>query len=234
MARATSAQGFKRIWQSLLVQLACQALLLAGLVVSDAMASVTGSYDTGHGTALVLTTIAFVARTVAWAEIIAVLGSLGDANAHFGRASFWYLVSFCLTFTYFVTHSVASTLQATGVASLALQSVDQITATLKDVTPLIALAQLAEGFAEYLDSLGEPVLRHTSLLRLRTFLMWIALLEAVLSIPTVLLGALAPDSMVYGALSLILALVYVSGFFAQAVGTAKARSIWKTIEEVLG
>jgi hypothetical protein len=144
----------------------------------------------------VLTTIAFVARTVAWVEIIAVLGSLGDANAHFGRASFWYLVSFCLTFTYFVTHSVASTLQATGVASLALQSVDQITATLKDVTPLIALAQLAEGFAEYLDSLGEPVLRHTSLLRLRTFLMWIALLEAVLSIPTVLLGALAPDSMV--------------------------------------
>ncbi|MDO4807908.1 MAG: hypothetical protein Q4A07_11760 [Coriobacteriales bacterium] len=234
MTGTVSTQGFQRIWQSLLVQLICQVLLLAGLVVSDAVASVTGSYDMGHGTALVFTTIAFVARMVAWVEIVSVVGDLKGVSVHFGRASCWYLVSFCLTFAYFVTHSVASTLEATGVASLVLQSADQVVATLKDVTPLIALAQLAGGFAEYLDSLGEPVRRHKSLLRLRTFLMWIALLEAVLSIPTVLLGALAPDSMVYGALSLILALVYVSGFFAQAVGTAKARSIWKTIEEVLG
>ena len=234
MTGTVSTQGFKRIWQSLLVQLICQVLLLAGLVVSDAVASVTGSYDMGHGTALVFTTIAFVARMVAWVEIVSVVGDLKGVSVHFGRASCWYLVSFCLTFAYFVTHGVASMLEATGVASLVLQSADQVVATLKDVTPLIALAQLVGGFAEYLDSLGEPVRRHKSLLRLRTFLMWIALLEAVLSIPTVLLGALAPDSMVYGALSLILALVYVSGFFAQAVGTAKARSIWKTIEEVLG
>lgn len=234
MTGATSAQSFKRIWQSLLVQLVCQALLLAGFVTSDAVAYATGSYDMGYGTALVFTAIAFVSRMVAWAEIVAVLGNLKDVNTHFAHASRWYLVSFCSTFAYFVTHSIANTLQVPELVTLALQSADQVLATLKDVTPLIALAQLTKGYAEYLDSLGEPASRLKSLLRLRACLTGIALLEAVLSIPTILLGMLAPDSMAYGVLSLILVLVFASGFFVQAVGTAQARSVWKTLEEVLG
>ncbi len=224
--------GLKRVWQSLLVQLLCQALLVAGFVAGDMVASWSGSYELGYGMTLVVTTACFVAQMVAWVEIVGVLGRFKAESRHFSSASNWYLVSFCLVFAYFAAHGIANALEEAGMSSQPVRMAESIVAALKFVTPIVAISELMWGYADYLDALGMSQARLT-LLRVARISLVVAVIEAVLSLPLVALAEIAPDSAAYATSSLLLALTYVLGFIVQAVAVAVARFVWRTVEGIL-
>ena len=234
MAGTDSVLGLRRIWQSLLVQVVSQALLVAGLLAGDAVASATGSYDMGYNTAIVVTAVALVAQMVAWVEIVAILGRPKDRGPAFVSASRWYLVSFCLVFAYFVCHSTAGVLQLDGAAGVALSLAESIVVSLRDIASLVALWKLIEGCTQYLDSLGEPSARLRSFHRVRTSLAVIVIVQLMLALPATMLSILAPDSLAYGVVSLIEAFVNLLGFIAQVIATLRVRATWKIVEGMLG
>ena len=234
MTGAESIFGLKRIWQGLLVQLVCQALLVVGVVAGDVVLSWTGNSGLAEGISIVMTTAPFVAEIVAWVEISVVLGRFKDASTRFVSASRWYLLSICLVFAHFVFQSLSGALQESGVAVTTIQgAAGTIVQLLKFVVPLVALWMLVEGFIDYLDSLGESPAQLRSFRRVRAFVAAIVVIELVLSLALFVLSALAPSSAVFAALSLMLVVTYVAGFCAQAAAVAKARSAARTVEEVL-
>lgn len=234
MTGAKTVLDLQKIWRALLVQPACQVLLLVGLVAGDAVASLTGSYDKGLGVTLVMTAATFTVEIVAWAQMVAALGGFRDVSPCFERASRWYLVSFCLVFLYFVCHSMAGALQEAGVANGALlDMVELMVAALKSAAPLVALWNLLGGHVDYLDSLGEPPARLRAFRRIRAVLVVVTVAELALSLPMAVLESFAPDSAAHGALSLLLLLISAVGFCAQVAAAAKARLVWKTVEGML-
>lgn len=234
MTGAKTVLDLQKIWRALLAQLVCQVLLLVGLVLGDVVASLTGSYEVGYATTLVMTAATFTAEMVAWVQIVAALGGLKDASPCFERASRWYLVSFCLVFLYFVCHSMAGALQEVGVANRALLDMAELmVAALKSAAPLVALWNLLGGYADYLDSLGESSSRLRAFGRIRDILVAITVAEVALSLPMAALESLAPNTAAHGALSYLLLLIYAAGFCVQVAAVTKARLAWKTVEGML-
>ena len=224
MTGAEIITGFKRLWQGQLVQLVCQFVPVIGIVATVALAAAGVEDEIAVGVGSAISVAALVVQMAAWVEIMAMLAKLKEASERFTRASRWYLASFLLLLAYLVSVSASSTLQ---------EMVESVVTTLKFVLPLVAAWTLVDGYADYLDSIGETEARLKSFRRLKVVLVAIALLQVALTIPTAITNCLMPDSIVYQVFALLASLTYPAGFCAQVVVVIKAYFVWKTTEEVL-
>lgn len=231
---AENIQGFKRLWQGLLVQLVCQLVPVFGIGATILLAASGAEEEIAVGVGSAISVAALVVQMAAWVEIMAMLAKLKEASERFTRASRWYLASFLLLLAYLVSVSASGTLQEIGAQTLPFQGmVESVVTTLKFVLPLVAAWTLVDGYADYLDSIGETEARLKSFRRLKVALVVIALLQVALTIPVAVTSNLMPDSIAYQVFALLVSLTYPAGFCAQVVVVIKARSVWKTAEEVL-
>lgn len=234
MTGAEIITGFKRLWQGQLVQLVCQFVPVIGIVATIALAAAGVEDEIAVGVGSAISVAALVVQMAAWVEIMAMLAKLKEASGRFTRASRWYLASFLLLLAYLVSVSASSTLQEIGAQALPFQeAMASVVTTLKFVLPLVAAWTLVDGYADYLDSIGETEARLKSFRRLKVVLVAIALLQVALTIPTAITNYLMPDSIVYQVFALLASLTYPAGFCAQVVVVIKAHFVWKTAEEVL-
>ena len=234
MAGAENIEGFKRLWQGLLVQLVCQLVPVIGIGVTILLEASGAEDGVAVGVGGAIAVAALVVQMAAWVEIMAMLSRLKEASACFTRASRWYLASFLLLLAYLVSVSASSTLQEIGVQTLPFQgAVESAVTMLKFVLPLVAAWTLVDGYADYLDSIGETEARLKSFRRLKVALVVIALLQVALSVPASVTCYLMPDSAAYQAFALLVSLTYPAGFCVQVAVVLKARYVWKAAEEVL-